>query len=488
MLLTKILEKLDNREIKIKRFGKISANQIDIESITQFSKEAMSGKIFVCLSGEKHDGHFFISEALKKGVRVFLSERNDLELESGILIISNNARKTMAEIAKIIYEFPFEAVIKIAVTGTKGKSTVCELVASALRSFGIKTLSVGTLGAYLEEKIELSNTTPDATFLFPLMKRAYDLGARVFVIEVSSQALKDLRVWGINFDIVAFTSFGKDHIGAGEHATFSEYLSTKKTLFTSYGARLAVTNYDDPYSSFFTEKIKDVIKCGASRGSDYRIENIRSGFFGMSFSLSGICENFSLTGNFNATNIAISAAILQKITGKPLFLILRALAKIRIKGRMECYCIRSRFTIIDYAHNEKSLNDLLKFVRSISKRKIITVFGSVGERSRNRRRELAEIASGLSDFSVITSDNPNFENPYEIAEEIYSYYPEKEKALIVVDRNAAIRSAFKKSRPGDIIMLLGKGHEEYMLENGKKLKFSERDIIFDIKKDINFEI
>ena len=483
MQLTSLLKALSAREeIRYKRFGAIAISDINIDCVTPVSKKCTKGSVFVCISGERFDGNDFIDEAYENGTRVFVTEKKTVELKSGIAIFSNNARKTMAEIAKILFGLPEKAMLLVGITGTKGKSTVTEIVAGTLRKLGIKTLSVSTYGAEFDGRLEFGNTTPDSSILYPLIKESYDMGARVAVIEISSQALKDYRVYGLKFDMVIFTSFGIDHIGKGEHATLAEYISAKRSLFTSYGASLAIVNYDDSHSSFFSFGVGEVIKCGFSRGSDLRISNIREGFFGMSFSLSGISESFSLTGKFNAGNIALAAAAVERISGKSLDEILRIISEIRLPGRFECHSIRSRFAIIDYAHNEKSLKEMILAVRALTKRKIITVFGSVGERSKNRRRELASVASALSDFSVITSDNPGYEDPYEIAKEIYSFYPKKESACIVVDRHEAILRAFQNSSPGDVILLLGKGHEEYMTENGERRKFSEREVLLKIKK------
>ncbi len=491
MLLSVILDRLakDKQELDfhLKCFG-ISPERIDIKDVSYSSKQCSTESIFVCIKGEHHDGNDFLFEAVSRGVRVFVSERKDLQIKFGILIISKNARKTMAELSKIVYEIPKGALVTVGITGTKGKSTVCELLSEALRALGVKTLSVGTLGAYFDNRLETDNTTPESAVLFSLMKKAYEGGASVAVIEVSSQALTSYRVFGIDFDIVVFTSFGRDHIGKGEHVSFSEYLSAKRTLFTSYGAKTCFVNYDDAYSSYFSQGIEHLIKCGTSRGADYRIRGVKEGFFGMRFSLCGIEKCYAMTGIFNAINIALASSVAEKITGLPLEKILDITSKLRVKGRFECFNIRSRFAIIDYAHNEKSFKELLLLIKRLTNTKLISVFGSVGGRSQKRRRELASAASALSDFSVITSDNPNGESAYEIAEEIYSFYPEKAKAKIVTDRREAIREAFLNSNPRDVILLLGKGHEEYMVKGGKRIKFSERELLYEIKKDSEFHI
>ena len=491
MLLSDILKRLSENKNEADFYYKcfdVLPESVDIKDVTCSSGECSEGSVFVCIKGEKYDGHDYIGKCEALGTSTFVSERRDLKLKRGIVIISRNARKTMAELSKIVYEIPNGALFTVGITGTKGKSTTAELLADTLRRLGIKTLSVGTLGAYFDKRYETKNTTPDSPLLYSLMRKAYEWGARAAVIEVSSQALKAYRVWGIKFDIVAFTSFGFDHIGKGEHRSLADYIRTKRSLFTSYGARVAVVNYDDAYSAFFSSGFPEVIKCGSERGADYKITRLREGFFGMRFSLSGIEKCYKLTGKFNASNIAIAAAIAEKFSKMPLEKILDIMSELRVKGRFECYNIRSRFAIIDYAHNEKSFRELLLSIRRLTSGRIISVFGSVGGRSKNRRRELAKTASELSDFSVITSDNPDFEYPYEIAEEIYSFYPEKEKAKIVTDRKRAICEAFALSKPRDVILLLGKGHEEYMISEGERVKFSEKELLMKIKIDSNFDV
>lgn len=458
---------------------------LDIERVENNSKCANEKSIFVCVRGEKFDGNDFLNEAEMKSTRVFVTERDDLQINQGIIIIVKNARKFLAELCKILYAFPQSDMKIVGITGTKGKSTVVSLAFQTLQKFGIKALSIGTLGVNGIEAPEIINTTPDSVVIFPLLKRAYQEGVRVVLIEVSSQALKEFRVWGIDFDIVAFTSLGNDHVGHGEHESFSDYLSCKRSLFTSYGAKIAVVNFDDPYSAFFSSGVDKVVRVGHTPHSDYLISDVTFDFSGMRYTISGFSSTSFLPGFFNATNIAISLAIIREISALSIDDILDVISQVKVPGRFEYYNLHGRFFVIDYAHNEKSFCEVIALVKQITSGQIITVFGSVGGRSQQRRKGLAGAAEQFADFSVITSDNPNYEDPYSIAYDIYSSFRDKSRAKIVIDRREAIKFAVSKSSPNDAILLLGKGHEEFMLVRGKRYPFSEREILDTLDKDFN---
>lgn len=478
-----LFEKNDIISVKCygERFEKLKENVID--NVTNDSRKSNKKSIFVCIRGRNFDGNSFVGMAEKSGTKVFVSENENLKISRGILIISKNARKTMAELCKIVYDFPQSKMKIIGITGTKGKTTVAELVSRSLRSLGVESLCIGTLGISGNGEFKTDNTTPDSTIIYPALKRAYDSGIRIAVIEVSSQALKDYRVYGVEFDFVAFTCIGYDHVGEGEHNSFSDYIAAKRSLFTSYGAKVAVVNYDDPYSSFFSSGVKKVIHCGITPHSDYFIEDVVFGIGGMKFKLSGTeCFTY-LPGVYNAVNIAIAAALVKEITTKKLSEIFNVISQIKLPGRFEYYRLMDRDVVIDYAHNEKSLCELIALVRGSTKGRIIAVFGSVGGRSYDRRRELARVAEKFADFSVITSDNPCNEEPISIASDIYSAFSDKSLAKIVLDRKEAIKYAFEISATEDAVLLLGKGHEEYMLVKGEKLYFSERDIIKEMGKE-----
>ncbi len=456
----------------------------EISGIVFDSRCAVGGSVFFALKGEKYDGNDFVQEAVTRGARVVVSERVNLELSRGMLIIVKNARKFMAEIARAFYDFPDKRMLTVGVTGTKGKSTVVELARGILERLGYSVLSSSTLGigGIGRAGIECINTTPDAVSIFSLLSEAYQRGIRIAIIEVSSQALKAYRSYGLEFDIAVFTSLSRDHIGDGEHETLADYIACKRRLFTATRPCTCIVNSDDAYASYFSAGIKRRIRCGSMRYSDIRISDFSSSFDGMSFRLSGHEVSTPLVGEYNAVNIALAVALVREVCGRELREIIQPIATLSVKGRFEHCVIDGRDIIIDYAHNAKSFRELISLVKKLTRGRIIVVFGSVGKRCYERRRELAEAAEELADFSFITSDNPGEESPMEIAREILSAYKDKSHAQIVLMRDEAIRRALDYSSFGDAVLLLGKGHEEYMTTSEGRVKFSERETLLDYMK------
>ncbi len=460
---------------------------LEIENITDNSKESGKNSIFVAQKGVRFSGADFISEACRLGTLVFVSEDADIkpEIKLGILIIADSARKFKAQMLKALY-LPEKPKMKIiGVTGTKGKSTVVCIITEILKRLGEKSFFVGTLGICgidFEAPCTIDNTTPDATVLYPLLARAEREGYSVAVIEVSSQALKQYRVYGIPFDIVIFTSLGNDHIGEHEHPDFADYLAAKRSLFSSYGAECAIVNYDDAYSAFFSSDTERVIRCGLTRHSDYLIEDISVDFSGTSFLLCGERAYVALPGVYNAVNLTLAIAAVREITSIALAELIPLCKDIRVAGRFELYTVGGRYFIIDYAHNAKSLSELIGTVRKLLTGRVLTLFGAVGGRSYARRDELAQAAEKFADFSIITEDNPNFEDPYNVMNSIYRAFSDKTRAKLVASRTEAIKYAFSVSERGDAILLLGKGHENFIMCRGKKIPFSEKDIIKSVIK------
>ncbi len=462
----------------------------DISDIVHVSKETSPNAIFVCIKGKKYDGNEFINEAYERGTRIFVTEDKNVEIPSGMVIIVKNARKILAELCRIVFDFPDKKLCIVGVTGTKGKTTVSYLSYKLLSSLRNRCAFLGTVGVMGIDTAGIDitvNTTQDARSVFKLLKRAYDDGIKIVILEVSSQAIKEERIFGVEFDILVFTSFSKDHIGVGEHSDLKEYISEKRKLFTSYGADVCIVNYDDAYSSYFSSGIKRVIRCGFTSHSDYLLSSLDNNFDRMHFIISGESATSRMPGKYNAENAALAIALSEEISGFGKSQILNVLKNITVPGRFEHFSVLGRDVIIDYAHNRESFYELIKLARELTSGKIISVFGSVGERSFDRRRELAEAAEELSDFSVITSDNPNFEDPYRITLDIYSSFKNKENAKIITDREEAIKYAISVSEPGDSILLLGKGHEEYILFRGEKQYFSEREILRSISEKIDFK-
>lgn len=448
---------------------------VDIKGVTLRSYECQKGIMFAAVRGSRLDGGDFVADAYQRGARVFLSDRL-LPLRDGCALIKcKNLRKSLAVSSSALNSRPQDKLRIIGVTGTKGKTTVGSLIADMLNNRGIPTAFIGTLGVSLRgERIACSspNTTPDSDLLFPILADLVRRGADTVVLEVSSQALKDYRLYGITLFAAVFTSMGLDHIGEGEHSSFSEYVACKRRLFTAYGARVAFLNADDEYSEYMGKRTEKRILCGFSASADYRLAREKEGY-----SLNGEPFSSKLPGDFNAVNISLAVALCHELYGIPIAGLLSIAEEAVISGRFEYRKIRGRHTVIDYAHNAMSFRQVISLARGMFSGRIFLVFGSVGGRCFSRRRELAEVAEELADYSLITTDDPLDEPPLDICADIYSSFSDRSRAEIVLDRERAIRRAFYLSRPDDVILLLGKGHEEFMRIGGERIAFSERKIL-----------
>lgn len=470
MKLSKLIEGI--KDIRIENF-----RDVEITSVTADSKKCRAGSLFVAVCGSKFNGNDYIDDAHQRGAHVFVSADEIRSNQNSTLIYSKCPRKTLAELCANLNGNPEKKLIFVGVTGTKGKtSTVCFL-SDILSGVGVKNVAVGTLGISGVFCAETKNTTPDPTVLFPLFKNVYKSGIKVVLIEVSSQALKDYRVYGIPFDCVVFTGIGRDHIGEFEHPTFSDYLYSKRCLFSSYGAKRAVVNSDDNYSMYMAADVPRVIKCGFSLNSDYIINSFTDSPDGAKFSVGGVSVSSPLPGIYNARNATLALAAAKEVTGYPISKLSKYISSSSVPGRFEYINLNGKNIVIDYAHNRESMTEIINLSKRLFGNKIICVFGSVGERSYSRRRELASVAEKLADFSVITSDNPGYEFPLSVCADIYAEFKDKTKAKIVADREEAIYYAVNEAKIGDTVLILGKGHETSINICGKSIPFSDAGVI-----------
>jgi UDP-N-acetylmuramoyl-L-alanyl-D-glutamate--2,6-diaminopimelate ligase len=382
----------------------------------------------------------------------------------------------------------------IGITGTKGKTTTATMLSHILGSVGIPTGYIGTNGiSYGSVERTTANTTPDP---LTLQKTLYDMhrsGIRAVVMEVSSQGLMQSRVAGVKFGTVLFTNLYLDHIGTSEHPTFEHYRSTKHSLFTDFASQNAVWNIDDPATPFMRlgcTALRNLTISEKESHADYLAEHMRplrdaNGLFSL-FRLIAADQDIEcrlrLLGEHNVYNALLAAAVAHGVFQVPLHMTVAALENLAIRGRAECIPLPSgALCIIDYAHNGESLRHLLTSLRVYQPSRLICLFGSVGERTQVRRRELGEVACELADLSILTSDNPGTEDPMQIIDEIAAAFGDRRKAYIKIpDRSDAIRCAVSILQKNDILVLAGKGHEEYQLIGREKIPFSEREIIRDI--------
>lgn len=462
----------------------------EIERIEYDSRKISGGELFVCLPGAKVDGHDFAKAAYDAGCRAFLCERKIELPPDAFVALSANTRSALAELSAAFYGYPAEKLHIIGITGTKGKTTTALLIRAILEESGIPCAYIGSNGVIINGRhIETVNTTPESRELQQYFALMLEAGVSHAVIEVSSQALEHNRVQGINFDVGIFTNLSPDHIGEGEHASFDEYRNAKRRLFTEYNLRLAVVNADDENSTYMFESTnvqcltfsafghdadfsasdcriyRDELSLGitfdcAEGGTSTRIGMLTPGLFSVSNGLAAIA-----TCSYYGVNIQKCAEIL---------------AHTAVTGRFEIVpAMRGRTFVIDYAHNGLSLTSALRILGEYEHSRLICVFGSVGGRTQIRRRELAEAASAFADYSIITSDNPDYEEPSQITDEIVSYFDTSRPYEVILDRERAVRRAVSMAHDGDIVLFAGKGHERYQLVCGEKIPFCERDIILD---------
>lgn len=467
---------------------------LEITTLTDHSEKTDTESVFVCIRGQRFDGHTLAPRAYERGCRIFVAEE-PLHLPSdACVLLTNNSRKMLSELACTLWGDPSSKMHVIGITGTKGKTTTATMLAHILNSVGIPTGYIGTNGiCYGSVERTTANTTPDP---LTLQKTLYDMqrsGIRAVVMEVSSQGLMQSRVAGVQFGTVLFTNLYLDHVGTAEHPTFEHYRATKHTLFTDFASQNAVWNIDDPATPMMRlgcTALRNLTISGEEKRADYLAQNMRplrdeSGLYSL-FRL--IAEDkeiecrLRLLGEHNVYNALLAVAVANGVFQVPLHMTIAALEKLAIRGRAECIPLPSgALCVIDYAHNGESLRHLLSSLRVYQPSRLICLFGSVGERTQLRRRELGEVAAELADLSILTSDNPGAEDPMQIIDEIAAAFGNNRKAYIKIpDRSDAIRCAISMLRANDILVLAGKGHEEYQLIGREKLPFSEREIIRDI--------
>lgn len=468
---------------------------IDITSLEYDSRKANASSLFFCMPGARADGHDFADSAYENGCRAFAVERF-LDLPSdAVQIKTGKTRQTLAVLSCRFYGNPSSKLKVIGVTGTKGKTTTSLLIRGMLEYCGIKCGYIGTNGADIADRhYPTQNSTPESRELQRLFAEMLESGCTHAVIEVSSQALDNFRAVGTEFDTVIFTNLSPDHIGTGEHASFEEYRDAKRKLFTEYSAKYVIYNADDPYSGYMVaDSSGNKISYGFGKAD--RMLSDTEPFrddtsLGTSFLYSYECGSRKLKtrapGDFSVYNAAAAYTACLCAGAEP-DLAAAALENISIKGRFEIVdALPGRTFIIDYAHNGVSMTKALSVLRGYAPSRLTVLFGCVG-RTYVRRREMAEAASALADFTIITTDNPDTENPDEIIADVLNYFDKSKQYVTITDREEAIRYAVRASEPGDIVLLAGKGHEDYQIVNGKKIPFCEKEILLSEAGLINDE-
>ena len=470
------------------------SEDIDISSVVYDSRKLTPGCMFVCIEGANFDGHSAVPDAVKAGAAcVVVSKDVNIPDDSDMTIVSTpDTRLAMACIAAADNGHPASKLTTIGITGTKGKTTVTYMTKGILEQAGHKVGLIGTIEVIIgDEHIPAKNTTPDSYELQAYMKRMVDAGIDTVVMEVSSQGLMLHRTSGFVFDYGIFTNIEPDHIGPNEHKDFEDYMRCKSLLFGQ--CKVGIVNGDDEHVSDVTKgHTCELLTYGLSEGCDYRAEDMRltrgEGHIGVDFHVSGRVDmdvDVCTPGRFSVYNALTAVAICDQF-GVTEAEVRRALKKVTVKGRIELIHVSDDFTLmIDYAHNAMALKSLLGTLREYNPHRLISLFGCGGNRDRNRRFEMGEVSGRLADFTIITSDNPRFEEPLDIIADIVTGIEKTSGNYITIaDRKEAIRYAITHGEPGDIIVLAGKGHEDYQEIKGVKYPMDERVLIDEILKEI----
>ena len=457
------------------------------------SRKASGAGVFVCLRGSISDGHLYARSAYERGCRFFVAETPLTDLgDDATVFLCPDTRQALAVMSDNLFGHPSRELCVIGITGTKGKTTTALMIYHVLNATGRKCGYIGTSGIdYGDFHMDATNTTPESYILQMYMRHMRMAGVQYLVMEVSSQALYMNRVHAVHFDLCVYTNLSVDHIGGHEHPDFEHYKNCKKTLFSDYGASAVILNADDGYAA----EMQNAVPSGTAlctyamyADADYRAdaptryrENDR---LGIEFSFTKGGEKHTATlpfpGHFSVYNALAAIAVCEKC-GVTTEDTLRHLARVQIAGRFEVVeALKEATFVIDYAHNKVSLTSALETLRQYEPKRLICLFGSVGGRTFGRRAELGEVAASLADLCILTSDNPDGEEPLAILNDIAAAFGDGACPYrIIPDRGDAIRYAVSIAKEGDIFLFAGKGHENYQLVHGKRLPFSEKEILLE---------
>lgn len=493
MKLSKLLEKLEYEVVS----GSVD---VEVGQLLMDSRKVQKGDVFVAISGAVRDAHDFVPSVCEAGAGAVIVEKDVNVSTTATIIKVADTRYALACMAAAFYDYPASKLTTIGVTGTKGKTTTTYMVRSVLEGIGIKTGLIGTIETIISEdqpRIPSENTTPESLLVQEYFARMVEAGCKAVVMEVSSQGLMLHRVAGFTFDYGVYTNLSPDHIGPNEHKDFEDYMNCKAMLFRN--CKHGIFNADDKYVEKMMEKAtctKETFGTVAGCGkADLLADNIslftKPGILGVAYDLSGkknMRVEIDVPGAFSVHNSLTAISICLHFTDD-LEAIQKALGSIRVKGRVEIIPVSPKYTLmIDYAHNAMSLESLLSTLKEYEHGRIVTLFGCGGNRDRNRRFEMGEISSKMSDLTIVTSDNPRNEEPMAIIEDIVTGVKRADGEYVTIpDRKEAIRYAIEHGQEGDIIVLAGKGHEDYQIIGDKKYHMDERELIAEVMEELGMK-
>lgn len=465
--------------------------ETEVRDIIYDSRKIAPETMFVCMVGAVTDGHKYIPDAVEKGASVIVLEKEEeaAQIPENITVLKvESARLALALMSAALFDHPARKLVTIGLTGTKGKTTTTYMIKKVLEMAGKKVGLIGTIGAMVgEEHLPSKNTTPESYELHRMFAAMVEAGCEYVVMEVSSQGLKLDRTAGILFDYGIFTNLSPDHIGPAEHASFEEYMECKSLLFRQ--CKIGVVNADDEHvEGILKGHTCEVKTFSAEREADLMASDIgfinEDGKLGMHFNVTGCMDcqaKVHIPGRFSVYNSMVTMLVCH-LAGISDEAILEGLSKVQVKGRVEMLPVSKDYTlIIDYAHNEVSTRSVLTTLMEYHPKRLICVYGGGGNRSKLRRYDMGEVTGEMADLCVLTCDNPRDEEIRDINNDIkVGLARSNGKYIEIDDRKEAIAYCMKNAKPGDMIVLLGKGHEDYQEIKGVKYHFDEREAVAEI--------
>ena len=466
----------------------------EISTLVSDNRKVTKDCVFVCIEGANFDGHSVVNDAFKCNAAAVIVMKN-VEVPENIntaVIKVKDTREALALASAAYFSYPTKEIKVIGVTGTKGKTTTTYLIKSILENAGYKVGLIGTIETIIgDEHVPSKNTTPESYVLQETFRKMADNGIEVCVMEASSQGFLMKRTLGTEFEIGIFTNLEPDHIGPNEHDSFENYMECKSMLFRQ--CKAGILNADDEHlEGILKGHTCEVFTYGMSENADYRASNVKlfeeKGVLGISFSVNGRINTdvaIDMPGKFSLYN-ALTAVSVCSYLGIKEDAIKSALKSAKVKGRIEMVPVSDDFTLmIDYAHNAMALESLLTTLKEYESGRLVCVFGCGGNRAKSRRFEMGEVSGRLADFTIITSDNPRFEEPLDIIADIVTGIEKTDGEYIKIpDRKEAIKYAIENGRKGDIIVLAGKGHEDYQEIKGVKYPMDERVLISEVLEEL----
>ena len=486
MTLRELLKNIDYKCVQ----GNIDC---EVTDLIYDSRKVTDNTVFFCIDGFKTDGHAYANDAAAKGAAAIIASR-DINVDGDITVIRvDNTRYALAIMSAVFFGNPGKEAVIIGITGTKGKTSTAFMIKDMLDKSGNKCGIIGTIGAFWDNtKIKTGLTTPESYVIHSLFRKMVDDGCKYIVMEVSSQALKLDRTAGIEFDYGIFTNFSPDHISDGEHASLEEYRECKELLFKQ--SKVGIFNTDDEVSDKFIRHATcgKIYTYSMKEEADFQAVNVKQwsdgGKLGIEYDVKGLFDGsikLCIPGKFNVYN-SIAALAVAYLAGVDMKIVSKELSNVRVLGRVELVHVSDEFSVIvDYAHNEVSTRSVMETLREYKPNRIICIYGGGGNRARIRRYDMGEVTGEMADLSILTCDNPRDEEISDINNDIKAGLAKHNGQYVEIeDRTDAIEYAIRNAVKGDIILLLGKGHEDYQEIKGVKYHYDEREAIREAAKRV----